>query len=184
MGGLVASLGPRPPAPFLTSILFFVLTAPSLTVTYWRLIVFPESSPSHLRASRSFAPAALRMTTAPPFGREGEKPPSLSYFFRSRAACHPERARGTRASEGSAAPRLRRRCAVARDARARRRARRASEAPHSRGRVYVTSFDRHAQSTNTRASSQRRRAFLSEPPSRRTNPNGNDARPTLATMTT
>ena len=42
----------------------------------------------------------------------------------------------------------------------------------SRGSVYVTSFDRHAQLTKTRASSQRRRAFRSEPPSSRTKPSG------------
>src|SRR5438874_845999 len=69
-----------------------------------------------------------------------------------------DRARGTRASEGPAS--------------------------HSLGSVYVTSFPRQAQSTNTHASSQRRRAFFREPPRSRTSPSTNAARPTAATMAT
>ena len=45
-------------------------------------------------------------------------------------------------------------------------------------------FDRPAQSTNTRASLQRRRAFRSEPPRSRTKPNPKAATPAPATMAT
>src|SRR5213596_458030 len=58
------------------------------------------TGPSHLGESRSFAPAALRMTTLARFAK-GEV--EISHFcLRHAAACHPERARGTRASEGPA----------------------------------------------------------------------------------
>src|SRR5204862_3785555 len=61
-----------------------------------------------LRESRSFAPAALRMTSALALGRGKRETtlPPLILLNRARR-CHPERARGTRASEGPACGRPR-----------------------------------------------------------------------------
>src|SRR5437016_13193453 len=50
-----------------------------------------------LEKSRSFAPAALRMTALARLARGDIE---ISHFYPRHAACHPERARGTRASDG------------------------------------------------------------------------------------
>src|SRR5207253_7523901 len=52
--------------------------------------------------SRSFAPAALRMTRSLASGREERETTLPPHSPKPQRRCHPERARGTRASEGPA----------------------------------------------------------------------------------
>src|SRR6266704_6637432 len=87
----------RSPSPF-------VVLTPSIPSPFGRGET-QYAGPSHLRESRSFAPAALRMTGSLASRGKEEPHSSLSFLQTARGACHPERARGTRESEGPAVAR-------------------------------------------------------------------------------